>query len=65
MLALLHLHINIKKRYLWCIIRCMLSINHLSVSKGDKEILKDINLFLARNEKIGMVGVNGAGKSTL
>ena len=43
----------------------MLSINHLSVSKGDKEILKDINLFLARNEKIGMVGVNGAGKSTL
>ena len=43
----------------------MLSINHLSVSKGGKEILKDINLFLARSEKIGLVGVNGAGKSTL
>ncbi len=43
----------------------MLSINGLSISKGGKNILDNINLFLARGEKIGLVGVNGAGKTTL
>ncbi|MDY0097450.1 MAG: ATP-binding cassette domain-containing protein, partial [Candidatus Dojkabacteria bacterium] len=43
----------------------MLSINELTVSKGGKNILNNINLFLARGEKIGLVGVNGAGKTTL
>ncbi len=43
----------------------MLSIDSISISKGGNEILKDINLYLGPNEKIGLVGVNGAGKSTL
>lgn len=43
----------------------MLSINKISISRGDREILKDINLFLGPREKVGLVGVNGAGKSTL
>ncbi|KKP43013.1 MAG: ABC transporter ATP-binding protein [candidate division WS6 bacterium GW2011_GWC1_33_20] len=43
----------------------MLSIDSISISKGGKEILKDISLFVGPNEKIGLVGVNGAGKSTL
>lgn len=43
----------------------MLNIQSISISKGGKEILKDINLFVGPNEKIGLVGVNGAGKSTL
>lgn len=47
------------------IIMPMLSINKVSLSHGDREILKNINLFLGLKEKIGLVGVNGAGKSTL
>lgn len=43
----------------------MLTINSVSLSKGEKEILKNINLFLSQNEKVGLVGVNGAGKSSL
>ncbi|PKN02885.1 hypothetical protein CVU76_02565 [Candidatus Dojkabacteria bacterium HGW-Dojkabacteria-1] len=43
----------------------MLSINAVSFSRGERDILKKINLFLGQGEKIGLVGVNGAGKSTL
>ena len=43
----------------------MLTINSISLSKGGKEILKDISVYMGPNEKIGLVGVNGAGKSTL
>jgi ATPase subunit of ABC transporter with duplicated ATPase domains len=43
----------------------MLSINGVSLSRGSKDILKNVNLFVGLNEKIGLVGVNGAGKSTL
>ncbi|MDX9739053.1 MAG: ABC-F family ATP-binding cassette domain-containing protein [Candidatus Dojkabacteria bacterium] len=43
----------------------MLTINSVSLSKGEKEILKNITLFLGQNEKVGLIGVNGAGKSTL
>lgn len=43
----------------------MLSINNISISRGEKNILKNINLFLGLKEKVGLVGVNGAGKSTL
>lgn len=43
----------------------MLSINSVSIARGERDILKNINLFLGQGEKIGLVGVNGAGKSTL
>lgn len=43
----------------------MLNINNITLSKGNKQILKDISLTLTPNEKVGLVGVNGAGKSTL
>lgn len=43
----------------------MLSIEGISISKGGKEILNNVSLFLAPSEKVGLVGVNGAGKSTL
>lgn len=43
----------------------MLSIDKVYLSRGDRDILKNVSLFVAPNEKIGLVGVNGAGKSTL
>lgn len=43
----------------------MLNINKITLSRGNKEILKNITLTLGQDEKIGLVGVNGAGKSTL
>lgn len=43
----------------------MLTISNISLSRGEKDILKNISLFLGHNEKVGLVGVNGAGKSTL
>lgn len=43
----------------------MLSIEKISLARGERDILKNISLFVGPNEKIGLVGVNGAGKSTL
>jgi ATP-binding cassette, subfamily F, member 3 len=43
----------------------MIEVKDLNYSVGGKTILKDINLFLGKGEKIGIVGVNGAGKTTL
>lgn len=43
----------------------MLNVNNVSLEKGSKEILKDINLILSPTDKVGLVGVNGAGKTTL
>ena len=43
----------------------MLSIEKLSLSRGEKKILDEVTLFVGQDEKIGLVGVNGAGKSTL
>lgn len=43
----------------------MLSIDKISLSRGEKKILDEVTLFIAPREKIGLVGVNGAGKSTL
>ncbi len=43
----------------------MLTIKNISLRRGERKILKEVNLFLGQYEKVGLVGVNGAGKSTL
>lgn len=40
-------------------------LKNLSVSFGGNEILKNINLKIEDNDRIGLIGANGAGKSTL
>jgi Fe-S cluster assembly ATP-binding protein len=43
----------------------MLDVKNLSVSIGDREILKDFNLTVADGEVAAIMGPNGSGKSTL
>jgi len=40
-------------------------LEDISKSYGEKEVLKNINLIIARGEKYAFVGQNGAGKTTL
>lgn len=42
-----------------------ISVNELSLSIGDKKILKDINISVENKEIVGIIGPNGSGKSTL
>ncbi len=44
---------------------CKTEIENLTVKKGNKEILKDINLHIHCGELTAIIGPNGAGKSTL
>lgn len=43
----------------------LLSAEHISKNYGTKQLLRDVTLYLAEGEKIGIIGVNGTGKSTL
>ena len=43
----------------------MIQLTNLSKSFGGQTLFRDINLKVARNQKIGFVGRNGSGKSTL
>ncbi len=43
----------------------MIEISKLSHSLGKRIVLRDINLSVADNTVLGIVGINGAGKSTL
>ncbi len=43
----------------------LLSVENLSFSWGEKEVLKGINFKVQPNEVVAILGVNGAGKSTL
>ncbi len=43
----------------------ILSINNLSKTFGEQEILHNINFSIDKHDKVALVGVNGAGKSTL
>lgn len=40
-------------------------INNLSISFGEKEVLKDVTLDIQRGDFLSILGPNGAGKSTL
>lgn len=43
----------------------ILDLKNFYLSFGDKEIFKNANFSINKNDKMGIVGVNGAGKSTL
>lgn len=45
--------------------KIVMELKGLTKKFGDKTIFKDIDLLLARNEKIALLGPNGVGKSTL
>ena len=42
-----------------------LSLQHVSVARGDAAVLHDVNLEIRRGEHIAILGPNGCGKSTL
>ena len=43
----------------------LLEIKNMSLSFGDKVIFNNVDFFVNKGDKMGVVGVNGAGKSTL
>lgn len=43
----------------------ILTLNKISKSYGEKILLNNVDLYLNKDDKVGVVGVNGTGKSTL
>ncbi|MEI6100862.1 MAG: ABC-F family ATP-binding cassette domain-containing protein [Eubacteriales bacterium] len=41
------------------------SAENICKSYGEKTLLKDVTLYIEKNDKIGLTGINGTGKSTL
>ncbi|HET7863947.1 MAG TPA: ATP-binding cassette domain-containing protein [Burkholderiaceae bacterium] len=41
------------------------ALEHVSLSFGDKAIVRDFSATLLRGDKVGLIGPNGAGKTTL
>src|SRR5690606_9870771 len=44
---------------------CAVRLEHVHMRYGDTPVLEDINLAVARGERLGIVGGSGSGKSTL
>ena len=42
----------------------MLEVKNISVSYGDREVLRDVSMTLGTGEIVALLGANGAGKST-
>lgn len=47
------------------VIKMLVSLDNISVSFGEKVILKDLSATIEDNDRIGLIGANGIGKSTL
>jgi len=45
--------------------RIVIDAEHASKSYGDRAVIRDLTLRVARGDRIGIVGANGAGKTTL
>jgi ABC-type multidrug transport system ATPase subunit len=45
--------------------RVLLRCEHLTVRRGEREVVRDVSLELYRGELVALLGPNGAGKSTL
>ncbi|MBR4420549.1 MAG: ATP-binding cassette domain-containing protein, partial [Clostridia bacterium] len=43
----------------------MIELVNLQKSFGDHEVLRDINLSLAKGEVVSVIGSSGSGKSTM
>ena len=43
----------------------IIDIEHLSKSFGDKQVLKDISLYIRKGEFVTLLGPSGCGKTTL
>ena len=41
-----------------------LSINKISKTYGNKQVVRDVSLSIKRREIVGLLGPNGAGKTT-
>lgn len=60
-------HINIKEEYtnFHTIINNDILFNNVSISYGDKEVIKNLNIYIPQNSSISIVGSIGCGKSSI